>query len=539
MNIRSHFTWKQRIAASFIAVLATSWTIPIQAQNGPPPIPDDEQPEILTRGPVHEAFAEPISFDYEEGIVAPRRPPENIDEIPPADRPSGDQFIWAPGYWSWDGDRDNYIWVSACWRAAPPNMSWVPGYWSQQTKGWMWVAGFWDADDAQEIEYLPAPPPSEAVEAPGLAPTPDSAWAPPCWYWFEGQYIQRNGYWLTSQPGWVWIASHYVWTPRGYVFAQGHWDYPLEDRGVLFAPVYITPTVYGRVGYAFSPSVVIDVDFMSASLFVSPKYNHYYFGDYYDDSYIQIGIFPWFDRERIHMYYDPIYEYDRSRFRDFEPRWAEHQRQDYDKRRDDKDLRPPRTYREMEKRLADAPEPRHKDLQVARPLSVVVNNTTHNTNIITNSRENAKPVKFEKITAEKQAQIAKQATEVKSFRENRKDWEKSADPKSNKTGAEPKTSVVKPKTDKEPADPPANPRSGVAKPREVQADKPEKVNIPKPPVAGKAKARESDVADKEDRKTPAKPADEAKHKDTPKKDDKPTPRATDPAEAGARGRNGG
>ena len=31
----------------------------------------------------------------------------------------GAQFVWVPGYWSWDADRNGYIWVSACWRAAP------------------------------------------------------------------------------------------------------------------------------------------------------------------------------------------------------------------------------------------------------------------------------------------------------------------------------------------------------------------------------------------------------------------------------------
>jgi hypothetical protein len=35
--------------------------------------------EVLTRGPVHEAFAETITFDPEPGIVAPKAPPEPIE----------------------------------------------------------------------------------------------------------------------------------------------------------------------------------------------------------------------------------------------------------------------------------------------------------------------------------------------------------------------------------------------------------------------------------------------------------------------------
>ena len=33
---------------------------------------------------------------------------------------------------------------------------------------------------------------------------------------------------------------------------------------------------------------------LTASLFVQPSYNHYVFGDYYDRSFLSVGIFPWF-----------------------------------------------------------------------------------------------------------------------------------------------------------------------------------------------------------------------------------------------------
>src|SRR5579864_6730428 len=131
MNSRRQNIWQRRATAWVITALTFSWAIHGQAQNAPPPIPAEEQPEVLTRGPVHEAFAEPVTMQNQAGVVAPTQPPPNIEETPPADRPAGDQFVWVPGYWSWDRERNNYIWVSACWRSAPPNMSWVPGYWSQ------------------------------------------------------------------------------------------------------------------------------------------------------------------------------------------------------------------------------------------------------------------------------------------------------------------------------------------------------------------------------------------------------------------------
>src|SRR5512146_973277 len=85
-----------------------------------PPTPDQEQPEVLTSGPVHEAFAEPVSLQAQAGLVVAEEPPAKIAEVPPDERPQGVQFVWVPGYWAWDAGRHGYTWVSGCWRAAPP-----------------------------------------------------------------------------------------------------------------------------------------------------------------------------------------------------------------------------------------------------------------------------------------------------------------------------------------------------------------------------------------------------------------------------------
>lgn len=512
---------------------------------GPPPAPLEEQPEVLTRGPVHEAFAEPINFEIQSGMVAPLEPPPNIQEIPPDERPQGEQFAWVPGYWSWDGDRNAYIWVSACWRAAPPNMYWVPGYWNPVTEtrgarrgsgwevvvggvvdirigggharstevvGWEWVAGFWAQADVEEIEYLPAPPAPVDLEPPGPPPSADRMWVPGCWYWQEGRYVRRSGYWLQPRADWVWVPSHYDWTPRGYVFCQGHWDYALERRGVLFAPVYFPRSVYGRSGFTYSPSIAIAVDALRVNLFVYPRYSHYYFGDYYDDAYVRVGIYPRFESARRHTYYDPIYVQDRWRNQRTEPRWEERQRQEYDRRRDDRDLRPARTYREQEARLAKMPEPQRRAQRVAQPLTAVVT-----------SRET--PLKFERIEPDDRQKIAKQASQVHKFREERNRWEAAAEdrPKAVEppTGAKPPVrpksppevnppdrpptaprAVTPPAEQKEPVTPPAR-KPGVVAPREVRVTRPEKVRIPKPPIVGKSPdSRKPDLA------PPPKPEDE-------------------------------
>lgn len=379
------------------------------AVENPPPIPAEEQPEALTQGPVHESFAEPVDTNPEEqGLVTPTAPPANIQETPPGERPEGDHVLWVPGYWAWESERKTHIWVSGCWRVAPPQTSWVPGYWVRIDGGWEWVSGFWARSGAQEIEYVSAPPTIDIV-----APAPPSAdvvWVPPCWYWHEGRFILRSGYWLRPQAGWVWVPSHYVRTPRGYVFVNGYWDFVLTRRGVLFAPVAISPAVVVRVGFVYRPSVVIDLDILTVHLFAYPRYRHYCFGNYYDAVYVNVGIYPWFECDRRHGWYDPIFEHRRWSEVKRDARWEDRMRRDYDTRRGDVNLRPARTYRETEARIARAPEPQRANLRIAEPLTTVV-------------AKKSGPVKFERITPEAQQTIGKQANEVNKFREDRGRWE--------------------------------------------------------------------------------------------------------------------
>ena len=60
-------------------------------------MPSQEQPEVLTRGPVHEAYAGPVDLQVQEGVVAPKPPPANIQEAPTTQMPQGGNFVWVPG----------------------------------------------------------------------------------------------------------------------------------------------------------------------------------------------------------------------------------------------------------------------------------------------------------------------------------------------------------------------------------------------------------------------------------------------------------
>jgi hypothetical protein len=478
-----------------------------EATGQTPPVPSQEQPEVLTRGPVNEAFAQQVNLENQTGLIAPMAPPADIVEIPPAQRPVGEQFAWVPGYWAWDAERDGYIWVSGCWRAVPPGMSWVPGYWWQSPAGWQWVAGFWAPVGNNEIEYLPPPPALTDIEAPGPGPSPDTIWVPPCWYWYRGQYISRPGYWVAAQADWVWVPSHYVRTPRGYVFANGHWDYALARRGVLFAPVYFSSRIYARPRFSYTLSIAVDFGNLEFGLFTRPQYSHYYFGDYYDSVYIGIGIFPWFEFEQRRTWYDPIYVHDRWRHHKDKPQWDRYQRQEYDRRRSDKALRPPRTYREMERRVSKLPESQRRNFEIAAPITRVATRKTA-------------PFKFQRAKPEARQQVSRQAEDVRKYVKERSRWESrgtgrmAGRPAMQRAPAADSNQIAPPVTRKGPEMRPSEPmgpasaervqrveapgrgrqdsrtspgQQGSMKvmPREDKQNQPDKVKVRTPPVAGR------------------------------------------------------
>jgi hypothetical protein len=119
---------------------------------------DEPGTQVLTRGPVHEAFAGVISYDSVPGIVVKNAPPALIEEIPPDERPVGEDVTWIPGYWAWDDERNDFLWISGIWRALPPGREWIVGYWAETTEGYQWTSGYWADVTTTETTYLPPPP---------------------------------------------------------------------------------------------------------------------------------------------------------------------------------------------------------------------------------------------------------------------------------------------------------------------------------------------------------------------------------------------
>jgi hypothetical protein len=387
----------------------------------PPPRPDGEDGvQVLTRGPVHEAFAETVTYDPDPGIVVTRPPPSPINEVVPDQRPDGVDVTWIPGYTAWDDDRNDYLWVSGVWRVPPPGRQWMPGYWGKTQLGFQWTAGYWADGQLNEVEYLPEPPETVEVGPIGPPPTSDHNWIPGAWIWVRGHYAWRPGYWVAGYSDWDWVPSHYNWAPRGYVFVDGYWDYTVRERGVLFAPVYFDAGFYSRRDYRYRPSTVISLSVFSDHLFVRPRYNHYYFGDYYDVTYQDAGFFSRFSFQSSRAGYDPIYAHQRWSHRD-DLEWNVRIQTDFRHRREHIEARPPRTFRAQLALNTGQGTSIKGDLAIGESFDNFV-------------RRKESPVRFRAVDDAERKTFVTRGQEVRKYREERQQQETRA---IDRSGSEP------------------------------------------------------------------------------------------------------
>ena len=394
--------------AAVLAVLIGG-SLGIAIGQTPPPNNDAPGAEVLTRGPVHEAFAGMVTFNPEPGVVVTKAPPEVIEEVPPEERPEGDNITWIPGYWAWDDERSDFLWVSGTWRALPPGRAWMAGYWGKTKQGFQWTSGYWADSTAKETTYLPPPPATVEVGPNIAAPSVDYGWSPGCWMWYQGRYAWRPGYWALGRADWDWCPAHYVWTPRGYIFVGGFWDYPVERRGLLFAPVYFQAGVYARRGYFYSPSIVIDLGVFSDHLFLRPRYSHYYFGDYYAASYAQGGFYASFSFQSSRYGYDPIYSHQRWEHRQ-DREWEHRVESSYQNRRDHETARPPRTWSAQRSINPGTAEFKQNRMLVATPIDQL-------------AKRKDSPMRFQPVAKDERQKLAQRGQEVQKSREQRQTLE--------------------------------------------------------------------------------------------------------------------
>jgi len=374
----------------------------------------------LTRGPVHEAFAAPVVHDTAAAPAIPKEPPAPIQEMPPDQKPAGQNIQWISGYWSWDVSRNDYLWVSGIWREPPPNNQWVPGYWHQVQEGFQWVPGTWipisTGQGSGQPSYLPPPP--QSLEAGPNTPPPSAnlSWTPGYWSWQGTGYAWRPGFWAAVQPNWIWIPAHYVWTPSGHLFVAGYWDLPVANRGLMFAPVYYPQPVYAQPGFVFTPSISIVGSAVTANLFVQPATNQYLFGDFYAQNFVSVGITPWFSftfATGRPAYYDPLFSYYAVINVRQNPAWVTQVRESYVLRRDNVAMRPPHTFVEQTRLI-------ERNVNITRNVTVV----DHRTMAMPLSKLAADPVagkglRLVRVNEAERQQLHQQVAQMHQFREQR------------------------------------------------------------------------------------------------------------------------
>ena len=425
-----------------------------------PIIPVESPYVVENRGLVHEAFAVPVIFDPTPGFIVSKPPPALIDEVPPDQRPQGDDVAWIPGYWGWDDERSDFIWVSGIWRNMPPERQFVPGYWRGVQGGFQWVSGFWQTDSVETVQYLPPPPESLESGPVGQPPRPNHIWVPGVWVWRQTTYLWRPGCWIPPKDDWVWVPAHYVWTPSGYVFVSGYWDHIVPRRGVLFAPIRVAPQVLARRAFVYSPNAVVNVSMLIGDLFARPRYDHFYFGDYYDRAFFRSGIYPVVSFHNSRYGYDPVFARYVATQHMAPDEFTRRLRDEYNHRRDHPEARPPRTYptppklearHDIDFRVTVQPE-------VVEPLSKTV-------------KRPDLPVRFESVSQDRIKQYRQTIAETRQYKDHRRDVET------------PKPAT----TSKQPVPVPtirsSEPKKGPSEDR--SAPKPAQVR-PTPPQAGKA-----------------------------------------------------
>jgi len=290
------------IVAALALVATTSAQPPLpppdksEAKDGAQPA---DQPEpgvkVAEKGPIHEAFAQPGAETRGKGMTAPKKPPAPVPELPPETKPDGENVKWVPGYWQWDKEKEDFIWISGFWRNVPPGRTWQAGEWIEKNGTWMYTPGFWRPTNMNNWRIdLPEPPTS--VESGPSTPSddPNAIWIPGQWEYRNDQYVWRSGYWAHSNDDQVWQPGQYLATGSGYSYCPGDWDYPLEDRGLLYAPVYFTQPLWQTPGWYYRPRFALGLGFgyggwgsggLFGSLFYGPGYNNYYYGNYYNPWY--------------------------------------------------------------------------------------------------------------------------------------------------------------------------------------------------------------------------------------------------------------
>jgi hypothetical protein len=109
-------------------------------------------------------------------VIGNAPPPARFESIPP---PRGG-YVWAPGYWNWDGYR--HVWVTGHWLPERHGYRYNPAQWVRVDNGWRLSQGGWG-------NYYEAPAPRPYYHE---APAPRPYYNEPRGYYGDGRRHDRD-----------------------------------------------------------------------------------------------------------------------------------------------------------------------------------------------------------------------------------------------------------------------------------------------------------------------------------------------------------
>lgn len=405
----NRFTILVGVSGLLTAVCVSGWSHSQEPEVAPKNEPGLESGiEVQTRGPLHEAYAQPFDVKPAPGPMVPKAPPPPIPEEPPEERPDNANAQWIPGYWAWDEQRQDYMWVSGVYRVPPQNRTFVPGYWNNTPEGWRWVPGFWSNSQQPDVPYTPEPPAPLDSGPQYPAPDDNSTYIPGVWIYRDSRFIWRPGYWAPYQEGRVWVPPTYQWSPNGYLFVDGYWDWPFESRGLIYAPVCFHRPLWEVAGWRYRPSFVVGFNAFFDSCFVGVG-GGFYFGNFYDPFFARQGFRPW---HQGRGFYDPAFAHHAYRNQRVNPNWHAGIQQTYASRAAGRAPLPPTTFAQQGKMPGG---------KGTFPVVMPVNQFTGN---------QVKVVKASPAQIQTQQQVAKQTREIATNRQRIETAQAALGPKS-------------------------------------------------------------------------------------------------------------
>lgn len=158
-------------------------------------------------------------------IYITSEPPAPRYEAIPAPR---NGYVWAPGYWNWDGNRHD--WVAGHWEASRSGQQYQRSEWRRDNDGWRLDRGGWQEVSHRDHNMIHAAPPAPRFERTPRA-RPGHVWIPGHWTWRGNRHQWVRGSWIRARQGYVYAQPTWIQRDGQWYMEQGRWERPRQNAG--------------------------------------------------------------------------------------------------------------------------------------------------------------------------------------------------------------------------------------------------------------------------------------------------------------------